>query len=35
MVAGHEQGVRMWALTASVNADDKKWMNGIQNYRGF
>ena len=35
MVAGHEQGVRMWALTASVNAGDKQWMNGIQNYRGF
>jgi hypothetical protein len=35
VVAGHDQGVRMWALNASVNAGDKRWMDGIGNYRGF
>lgn len=35
MVAGHDQGVRMWALTASVDAGNRQWMNGIENYRGF
>ena len=35
VVVGHDQGVRMWALNASVNAGDKRWMNGIENYRGF
>jgi hypothetical protein len=35
MVGGHDQGVLMWALTASVDAGDKQWMNDIQNYRGF
>jgi hypothetical protein len=35
MVAGHEQGIRMWALTASVDSGAPQWMNGIENYRGF
>lgn len=35
MVSGHDQGVRMWALTASVDAGDKQWKTGIRNYRGF
>ena len=35
IVGGHDQGVRMWALNASVNAGSQQWMNDIQNYRGF
>lgn len=35
MVSGHDQGVSMWALTASVNAGSQQWMKDIQNYRGF
>jgi hypothetical protein len=35
MVGSHEQGIRMWALTASVDAGDQQWMQNIQNYRGF
>lgn len=35
MVGGHEQGVQMWALTASVDAGDPRWMNEVRNYRGF
>jgi hypothetical protein len=34
MAAGHDQGVRMWALMASVDAGERDWMNGIENYRG-
>lgn len=35
MVSGHEQGVQMWALTASLDAGDPRWMTDVQNYRGF
>jgi hypothetical protein len=35
IVGGHDQGVRMWVLNASVNAGSQQWMNDIQNYRGF
>ncbi len=35
MVSGHDQGVRMWALTASVNGGDPQWLTDIRNYRGF
>lgn len=35
MVGGHEQGVQTWALTASLDAGDPRWMNNVQNYRGF
>jgi hypothetical protein len=35
IVGAHEQGVRMWALTASVDVGDRRWMQNIQNYRGF
>ena len=35
IAGGHDQGVRMWALTGSVNAGEKDWMNDIKNYRGF
>ena len=35
IVGGHDQGVRMWALNASVNAGSQQWKNDIQNYRGF
>ncbi|KUH94186.1 hypothetical protein AU190_13195 [Mycolicibacterium acapulense] len=35
MVSGHDQGVQMWALTASIDAGDPRWMNDVENYRGF
>ncbi|KUI21722.1 hypothetical protein AU195_02650 [Mycobacterium sp. IS-1496] len=35
VVSGHDQGVQMWALTASVDAGDPQWMNDIAGYRGF
>ncbi len=34
MAAGHDQGVHMWALMASVDAGEQDWMNGIENYKG-
>ena len=34
MAAGHGQGVHVWALMASVDAGDRDWMNGIENYKG-
>ena len=34
MSSGHDQGVRTWALMASVNAGEPDWMNGIENYKG-
>jgi hypothetical protein len=34
-MSGHDQGVGLWALTASVDAGDKQWMTDVQNYRGF
>ena len=34
MAAGHDQGLRMWALMASVDAGERDWMNGIENYKG-
>jgi hypothetical protein len=34
MAAGHDQGVHMWALMASVDAGERDWMNGIENYKG-
>ena len=35
IVGGHDQGTRMWAVTASVNAGDPQWMADVGNYRGF
>jgi hypothetical protein len=35
MVASHEEGTRMWALAASVDAGDHAWMNNLEGYRGF
>ena len=35
LVSGHEQGVRMWALNASVDSGDPRWMADIATYRGF
>jgi hypothetical protein len=35
MVSGHDPGVRMWTLTASVDAGSPGWMKDIENYRGF
>jgi hypothetical protein len=35
LVSGHEQGVRMWALNASVDRGDPQWMADIPRYRGF
>jgi hypothetical protein len=35
MVGGHDQGVQMWALTASVDAGDPQWMKDVGSYRGF
>jgi hypothetical protein len=34
MASGHDQGVGMWALMASVDAGEPDWMNGIENYKG-
>jgi hypothetical protein len=34
-VSGRDQGVSIWALTASVDAGDSQWMKDVQNYRGF
>jgi hypothetical protein len=30
MAAGHDQGVHMWALMASIDAGEQDWMNGIE-----
>ncbi|AFM17287.1 hypothetical protein Mycch_2514 [Mycolicibacterium chubuense NBB4] len=35
VVAGHDQGVRMRALNASVDSGDPQWMSDVRNYRGF
>jgi hypothetical protein len=34
MASGHDQGVSTWALMASVDAGERDWMNGIENYKG-
>ena len=35
LVSAHEQGVRMWALNASVEAGSPQWMADLPRYRGF
>jgi hypothetical protein len=35
MASGHDQGVRMWTLVASVDGGDPQWMADVRNYRGF
>jgi hypothetical protein len=34
MASGHDQGVHMCALMAAVDAEERDWMNGIENYKG-